>query len=165
MSRKWHSEIQEWDIFDDGGELFHPLLFHTDEWNRQNPGFENAKAYALGTVHRVGAPNNAWTMKRDLGDFTATTGLTVQLTKSLLTYNSNDASFEDIWNLASTMEYANETAGNFVFDTSDSNDSYSGIFDGNFAVYEVEDENVVDEVWADQSGQYDNFGQSYDPLT
>lgn len=43
-----------------------------------------------------------------------------------------------------------------------SDDDYEGHFDGNIAVYEVDDAGITDDVWADKAGEYDNFGQNYD---
>jgi len=52
----------------------------------------------------------------------------------------------------------------FVIDTGSDEDDYSGMFQGDLAVYEVANSNVLDEVWADQAGEYDNFGDVYDEL-
>ncbi len=93
-----------------------------------------------------------------------TTGMTEQLSRTLFEYNSNDAEFEYVWNLASVIETVNRKDGNYIFDTADQDDDYSGFFDGGFAVYEVEDDSLVNEVWQDEAGQYDNFGQVYDKV-
>ena len=171
-TRKWHSEIQEWNIFNEGSELFHPLLFHTDEWNRQNPGFTNAKDQALSTVFAVataeysGYNNDAVGI---LNNITATTGAAKQLTRTLLEYNQeeNNAEFEGIWNLSATAagKYIENPEINGVIDTvTPEEDDYDRYFGGGFGFYEVEDEEIVDEVRQDQAGEYDNFGQAYDGL-
>jgi hypothetical protein len=171
-SGKWHSEIQEWDIFNEGGELFHPLLFHTDEWNRQNPGFKTAKGEATLAITSIATDLFAGDLLAAVdgpetdqeGYFAPTTGLAKQLTRTLLEYNENDANFEDVWRVSSVTEKLRLNGGKYVLDAGEDTKQYSGTFDGSFAVYEVEEEKVVDKVWADRAGQYDNFSQSYDEL-
>lgn len=171
-SRKWHSEIQEWDIFDDGGELFHPLLFHTDEWNRQNPGFENAKAWAATTISRIASNVSDDLLIKAIegeyddrrGSIAPTTGLVNQLTRTTLTYNNNRSDFRDLWDYANLTQSLFIKEGNHIVDTAQEDDDYEGTFEGDLAIYEVDHKNIIDKVWADQAGQYDNFGQSYDQL-
>ena len=172
LTRKWHSEIQEWNVFDDGGELFHPLLFHTDEWNRQKPGFRNAKNWATTTVSNI-ANNTPYgqlaeaaghTDFDEIGNIAPTTGLTRQLTRTMLGYNENDADFQDLWDFANISNTLLLGDGNYIIDTATDEGNYNGVFDGEIAVYEVEDDSVVDEVWEDQAGEYDNFGEKYGDL-
>lgn len=170
-SRRWHSEIQEWPIFNENNETFHPLLFHTDEWNRQNPGFENAKGEAVTTITSIATDLFAGNLSSEVnqsnneeGYFAPTTGLTKQLTRSTLEYNSNDADFESLWEFANLTEKLRLRGGNYVLDTVEEGANYDGVFEGDIAIYEVEDKNIVDSVWSDQAGEYNNFGQVYDKL-
>lgn len=173
-SRRWHSEIQEWPIFNEDSDSFHPLLFHTDEWNRQDPGFMAAKDEALATVFGIGTNeyldynNNADGI---VNNITATTGTTEQLTRTLLEYNELDdgvAEFSDIRDLSNFAvgQYIQDPNINGVIDTVDpeEDDDYDEYFGGGFGFYEVEDESIVEEVRQDQSGEYNNFGQVYDEL-
>jgi len=172
FTRKWHSEIQEWNIFDESGELFHPLLFHTDEWNRQNPGFRRAKGEAYNAIAGIANGTSIFNLSEAIegegserqGSLAPTTGLTKQLTRTMLEYNENNADFQDMWDYANISELLLKKDGNYIIDTASEDESYERVFDGNLAVYEVEDESVVDEVWEDQAGEYDNFGQVYDGL-
>lgn len=171
-SRRWHSEIQEWPIFNEDNDTFHPLLFHTDEWDRQNPGFMAAKDEATLAITSIATDLFAGDLLAAVdgpetnqeGYFAPTTGLAEQLTRTLLEYNKNDANFEDVWRFSSVTEKLRLNGGNYVLDAGEDTEQYSGTFDGSFAVYEVEEEKVVDKVWADRAGQYDNFSQSYDEL-
>ncbi|RNJ26398.1 hypothetical protein [Halosegnis longus] len=87
-----------------------------------------------------------------------------QLSRTTLEYNSNDADFQHLWDFANIVKTMEIKSGTYVIDSGIENDDYDGIFEGSIAVYEIEDESVVDAVWDDQAGEYDNFGQVYDEL-
>jgi hypothetical protein len=59
------------------------------------------------------------------------------------------------------MEYARDRGGNYVFDVAPDSDGYEGVFDGNFAVYEVGYEYVVELVARDADRTFDRFGEVY----
>ncbi|QZP39379.1 twin-arginine translocation signal domain-containing protein [Halobaculum magnesiiphilum] len=169
-SRQMHAPIEEWSVIQgegpSGESRYHPLLFHTDRrMSGQASDFMEAKEIAANTVRNIASGPTPRNKQVDLEhNYSMTTGMTEQLSRTLLEYNSNDADFEDVWNLASVIEDVRRRDGNYIFDTADQNDDYSGFFDGGFAVYEVEDDSVINEVWQDEAGQYDNFGQVYDEL-
>jgi hypothetical protein len=171
-SRRWHGEIQEWPIFNEDNDTFHPLLFHTDEWNRQNPGFMAAKDEAVATITGIGT-NEYLDFKNNadgiVNNITITTSALKQLTRSLLEYNeaaSDVADFSDVRDLANFAvgQYIQDPSINGVLDTAGPDGEYDQYFEGGFSFYEVADENIVKAVRQDRNGQYDNFGQSYDPV-
>ena len=171
-SRQLHAPIDDWEVTQEGAGQHHPILFHTDEWDRQGISFEEAKTRATGMVYGIAADGyfsfNDET-ESVTGDITMTTGATKQLTRTLLEYNTLDdeADFEDIWKLASfaTGKYIQNPAVNGVIDTvRPDDDDYDEYFGGDFAFYEVENEEVVRAVRNDQSHEYDNFGETYAPL-
>lgn len=176
-----HSEIQDWRVISNednvgrGGQpenFHHPVLFHTDEWDREGVSFEDAKDFAVGSIFGIANDahgdynNDAFGITQEI---TMTTGATEQLTRTLLDYNKSgvDADFEDIRNLANFAvgKYIDDPELNGVIDTVEpGDDNYDEYFGGSFAFYEVEDEEIVDEVRTDQSHEYDNFGEVYDQL-
>jgi hypothetical protein len=171
-SNDWHSEIQEWNTFNKDNDTFHPLLFHTDEWNRQNPGFMAAKDEAAATIFGIGT-NEYIDFKNDaegiVNNLTITTSALKQLTRTLLEYNetaSDVADFGDIRDLANFAvgQYIQDPSINGVLDTAGSDGEYARYFKGGFSFYEVADENIVKTVRQDRNGQYDNFGQAYDSI-
>jgi len=174
-SLQLHAPIEEWEVTQEDAGQHHPVLFHTDEWDRQGISFEEAKDEALTMVFGVGT-DNYLDYNRDestsgiVNNITITTGATEQLTRTMLDYNTLDddvADFEDIWNLASVAvgKYIEDPSINGVIDTVDpEDDDYDEYFGGGFAFYEVEDESVVRDVKRDQAGEYDNFGETFDEL-
>jgi hypothetical protein len=155
-SRQMHAPIEEWSVMQGppeedgvyvpghldgpGGNIrFHPLLFHQG-WavSGQASNFMEAKGRAAGAVQGIASgPTEASLQRNEESNYALTTGLTEQLSRTLFEYNSNDADFEDVWNLASAMEQTAGMEGNYIFDTADQDDDYSGFFDGDFAVYEI----------------------------
>jgi len=179
---QFHTEIQDWRVINDPRELGdadnyqHPILFHTEEWDRQGVSFETAKDDAVGMVFDI-ATDDYNSFNRDARarndaisqNITMTTGATEQLTRTMLSYNDSgvDADFSDIRDLASFAvgKYLQDDELNGVIDTVEpGDDSYDEYFGGGFAFYEVEDEEIVDEVRTDQNHEYDNFGEVYDEL-
>ena len=173
-SRQLHAPINDWEVTQEDAGQHHPILFHTDDWDRQGISFEDAKDEALTMIFGVGT-DNYLDYNRDestsgiVNNITATTGTTEQLTRTLLDYNTLEdvAEFEDIRNLASfaTGKYIQDPTINGVIDTiNPETGEYDEYFGGEFAFYEVADETIVRDVKSDQSGEYDNFGQTYDAL-
>ncbi|WP_313694101.1 hypothetical protein [Halorarum halobium] len=174
-SLQMHAPIEEWEVLNGesrwsespgGDQRYHPLLFHQG-WavSGQASDFGEAKGVAAGAIRSIATgPTRESLIEGEGSNYSMTTGMTEQLSRTLFEYNSNDAEFEYVWNLASVIETVNRKDGNYIFDTADQDDDYSGFFDGGFAVYEVEDDSLVNEVWQDEAGQYDNFGQVYDKV-
>lgn len=176
-----HTEIQNWRVIEDPnnearGEptnFHHPVLFHTEDWDRGTvSGFEEAKRWNADMLTGIAAESHRQLREFSEGvfdnpNFAMTTGLQKKGTRTLLEYNNTEeADFQNLWDLANITLMLEDYHGdsNFVIDTGVENDDYNGIFNGNIAVYEVEDESVLEDVWADQTGEYDNFGQVYDEL-
>ena len=182
-SRQFHSEIQDWNVINnDGGargnpeNFHHPVLFHTDEWDREGISFEDAKDQAVEMVYSI-ATDTYNDFNRDalamndapVDNITMTTGATEQLTRTLLDYNKSgvDSDFLDIRHLANFAvgKYLQNEDLNGVIDTIEAGeDSYAEYFSGGFAFYEVDNEDIVDRVRTDQDHEYDNFGDVYDEL-
>lgn len=177
---QFHTEIQDWRVINDPRELGdadryqHPILFHTDEWDRQGVTFEEAKDDAVGMVFDIATEEYVdYNQDEDpvgiVNNITMTTGATEQLTRTMLEYNESgvDADFSDIRDLASFAvgKFIDNPEINGVIDTVEpGDDSYDEYFGGGFAFYEVEDEGIVDEVRNDQDHEYDNFGEVFDEL-
>lgn len=183
-----HAEIQNWRVIEDPNDeargnptnYQHPVLFHTDEWDRGGISFEDAKSSALGMVFGIGTERfNDYTEYDATGivdDITATTAATEQLTRTILEYNSinedDRADFERIRDLANFAvgKYIQNPNTRGVIDTVENGgEEYDEYFGGDFAFYEVDDEDgsnndIIDAVRSDQAGEYDNFGQVYDEL-
>ncbi len=71
-------------------------------------------------------------------------------TEKLRTYNQNDASFEDLKNQSKVINrLINKTEENHVV--------YGDTENPQYAV--VEDDSVIDELWQDEQGKYDDFNQ------
>lgn len=177
---QFHTEIQDWDVINDPStdayDLQHPILFHTDEWDRQGTSFEDAKESAKAMVFSIATEDytsyniDASEMNDAIVDNIAITkGGLEQITRTMLEYNDSsvDADFGDIWDLAGTAvaKYLENPELNGVIDTVEPGDnSYDEYFGGGFAFYEVENEEIVDEVRNDQNHEYDHFGEVYDEL-
>jgi hypothetical protein len=174
-STHYHTEVQEWPFITEG-DHHHPLLFHTDEWNRGDvDGFADAKDHLMSTVFGIATDeylgyNDEESAAGILNNVTATTGAAEQLSRTILEYNTIDdeeVTFDNLWELASAPvgQYIEDPSFNGVIDTVESEgEDYEEYFGGGFALYEVEDEEIVNEVRNDQAGEYDNFGQVYDEL-
>jgi hypothetical protein len=175
-STHYHTPVQDWPFITEG-DHHHPLLFHTDEWNRGDvDGFADAKDHLMSTVFGIATDeylnyNREESAAGILNNITATTGAAEQLSRTILEYNTIDAedvSFDDLWRLASVPvgKYIADPSINGIIDTvSPESDEYDGYFSDGFAFYEVEDERIINEVRNDQAGQYDNFGQTYDEVS
>jgi len=71
---------------------------------------------------------------------------------------------QDLANFAIGQYLQNEDLNGVIDTVEPGEDDYDEYFGGGFAFYEVEDEEIVDEVKTDQSHEYDNFGEVYDGL-
>lgn len=175
-SLQMHCEIQDWSVIQGEGpgnkDRFHPLLFHTERRNNQGTGFEEAKRWNASAITSIASDENTNHMKNTTGVFgnppyAMTTGLQEQVSRTLFEYNTTEESdFQHVWDLANLTVMLEDYHGDgrYVLDTGVKNDDYSGHFTGDVAVYEIADESILDAVWTDQSGEYDNFEQSYDDL-
>ena len=167
-SAQWHPLIEEWSVTDrDGGEpnsMDHPALFHTTDWNRQRLSFETAKSLAVEMINHIATNETRQHNERD-GTVALTTGLTTKLTRTILDYNQrDDADFGYLWDFANVIELARERGGAYVFDVAPEGDGYDGVFQGNFAVYEVAYDYIPEMVHRDGRRRLDNFGQMYGGL-
>ncbi len=174
---EFHTEIQNWSVVGDPDteayDLQHPIMFHTDEWDRQGASLEDAKDSAVEMVFDI-ATEEYIEYNQDnkpvgiVNNITMTTGAAEQLTRTLLDYNEPgvDADFSDIRDLASFAvgKYIDDPELNGVIDTVEGDESYDNYFGDGFAFYEVDDEEIVDKVRTDRRHEYDNFGEVYDEL-
>ncbi|MBP1987145.1 hypothetical protein [Halolamina salifodinae] len=167
-SRQLHPRIENWPVTDDPdgdrgymspNNLAHPLLFHTEGWSRRW-SFPTAKTRATQMVSHIATDPVRSHYDRE-GRVEITTGFLTQLTRTLLTYNDNDAEFAHLRQLSKVMELARELGGSYVVDLPPGSDGYDGVFGGDFAVYEVGYDYVLDLVARDGERQFDTFGETY----
>ena len=164
-----HPPIENWpvtastdnesDELYDPADLSHPLLFHTEGWSR-GWGFTTAKTRATEMVSHIATDPVRSHYDRE-GRVEITTGLLTQLTRTLRSYNDNDAEFDHLRQLANVMELARERGGHYVVDLPSGNADYDGVFDGEFAIYEVGYDYVLDLVARDGDREFDGFGETY----
>jgi uncharacterized protein YukE len=141
----------------DHGEFnryWHPLRFgwegHSDStrW-----GFKGEKTRAGAAVFNIAASMNNYPDNWEgLAESTVapTTGYLQDFTEKLRTYNENDTDFEDLKNQSIVInKMINDTENNHVV--------YGDTENPQYAV--VEDDSVIDEIWEDEEGQYDDFNQ------
>ncbi|WP_353634418.1 hypothetical protein ABSL23_15420 [Halobacterium sp. NMX12-1] len=138
-------------------KYWHPLRFgwegHSDS---QRWDFEQEKRRAAQMVQNMAtSPILASTSGEGSGmetteDIALTTEYLQDFTEKLRTYNQNDANFDELYNQAKVMnELLRNEDGNHVV--------YGDTENPQYAV--VEDDSVIDEVWNDEKGHYDDFNQ------
>ena len=79
-----------------------------------------------------------------------TTEYLKDFTEKLRTYNENDADFEELYNQSKILD-------KMVKDTENNHVVYGDTENPQYAV--VEDESVIEDIWEDEEGQYDDFNQ------
>jgi len=134
---------------------WHPLRFgwegHSDStrWN-----FEEEKRRASVVVrnmassdHPVSAGGVAASDQNSLG---LTTEYLQDFTEKLRTYNENDADFQELYNQSKMID-------KFMHDQKNNHVVYGDTENPQYAV--VEDESVIEGIWGDDQGQYDDFNQ------
>jgi len=142
----------------DHGEFnryWHPLRFGWEEHNNSTRwDFQGEKTRAEAVMFNMagsmdGYPKESW---EGLAESTVatTTGYLKDFTEKLRTYNENDADFEDLKNQSKVFKkMINDTENNHVV--------YGDTKNPQYAV--VEDESVIEDIWEDEEGQYDDFNQ------
>ena len=133
---------------DEFNRYWHPLRFgwegHSDSqrWN-----FKQEKGRAFGVVANMSQSDSD---DRNAENLAPTTGYLQDFTEKLRTYNQNNADFEELKNQAKVMDkLMKEEKNNHVI--------YGDIENPQYAV--VEDESVIEDIWEDEEGQYDDFNQ------
>ncbi|MFC7059621.1 hypothetical protein [Halovenus salina] len=140
---------------DEFNTYWHPLRFgwegHSDSarWN-----FEEEKRKATGVIrmmassyHPESAAGVGASNQNRLG---ITTEYLQDFTEKLRTYNENDANFDELHNQAKILDklYRKQDENNVI---------YGDTENPQYAV--VDDESVIEEIWQDEQGQYDDFNQ------
>jgi len=142
----------------DHGEFnryWHPLRFGWEEHsNSTRWDFRGEKTRAGAVMFNMagsmdGYPEENW---EGLSESTVapTTGYLQDFTEKLRTYNENDADFEDLKNQSKVFKkMINDTENNHVV--------YGDTENPQYAV--VEDDEIIEDIWEDEQGQYDDFNQ------
>ncbi|WP_147301789.1 hypothetical protein [Haloferax sp. Atlit-48N] len=134
-------------------EYWHPLRFgwekdeDTSSW-----GFEQKKRSAVsafgGMSNSLHAENNPVPGASDT--VAPTTEYVVDFTEKLRTFNQNDIKFETLYNQSKVLE-------KMVMDEDTNYITYGTTENPQYAV--VADDSLVEGVWEDRSGEYDDFSQ------
>ncbi|WP_239640649.1 hypothetical protein [Haloferax denitrificans] len=134
-------------------EHWHPLRFgwENDE-NTSSLGFESKKGKAVRTI---GEMANSLYHQDDPhpghGETVApTTEYVVDFTEKLRNFNQNDVKFQKLYNQAKVLEklVRTEDKNHVVYGTTEN---------PQYAV--VEDDSLIEDIWEDSSGEYDDFNQ------
>jgi len=97
--------------------------------------------------HPVSAGGVAASDQNSLG---LTTEYLQDFTEKLRTYNENDADFQELYNQSKMID-------KFMHDQKNNHVVYGDTENPQYAV--VEDESVIEGIWGDDQGQYDDFNQ------
>ncbi|MDL0138816.1 hypothetical protein PNP85_04785, partial [Halobacterium salinarum] len=133
---------------DEFNRYWHPLRFGWDEYSdstRWEFEQEKGRAFAVAANMTQSVRDN-----RSADTLTPTTGYLQDFTEKLRTYNQNDADFEELYNQAKIMD-------KLMRDEENNHVVYGDTENPQCAV--IEDDEVVDEVWEDEDGKYDDFDQ------
>ena len=135
----------------DHGEFnryWHPLRFGWEEHsNSTRWNFKQEKGRAFGVVANMAQSVRD---KRTAEKLAPTTGYLQDFTEKLRTYNENDADFEKLYNQAKVMD-------RLMKDEENNHVVYGDTENPQYAV--VEDDSVIEDIWEDEQGQYDDFNQ------
>lgn len=134
-------------------EYWHPLRFgwekdeDTSSW-----GFEEKKRSAVsafgGMSNSLHAENNPVPGASDT--VAPTTEYVVDFTEKLRNFNQNDIKFETLYNQSKVLE-------KMVMDEDTNHVIYGTTENPQYAV--VEDDSLIEDVWEDRNGEYDDFNQ------
>ena len=163
LTSSYNAPIEESDYLTPGTEGFqaywHPLRFGWEQHsNSKRWNFEGEKRRAAEAVKSMATSSNLSPVSEretgvsmeDAERVTATTEYLQDFTEKLRTYNQNDADFDRLYNQAKTMnELLRDAENNHVI--------YGDTENPQYAV--VEDESVIEDIWQDEQGQYDDFNQ------
>ncbi|WP_424006709.1 hypothetical protein [Haloferax denitrificans] len=134
-------------------EYWHPLRFgwEKDE-DTSSLGFENKKRSAVsafgGMSNSLHAEENPVPGASDT--VAPTTEYVVDFTEKLRNFNQNDTDFETLYNQSKVLE-------KMVMDENTNHVIYGTTENPQYAV--VEDDSLIEDVWEDSSGEYDDFNQ------
>ena len=135
----------------DHGEFnryWHPLRFGWEEHsNSTRWNFEEEKGRAFGIVANM---TQSIRDERTIEKLAPTTGYLQDFTEKLRTYNQNDADFGELKNQAKVMD-------KMMKDEENNHVVYGDTENPQYAV--VEDEEIIEDIWQDEQGQYDDFNQ------
>ncbi|WP_367996101.1 hypothetical protein [Haloferax volcanii] len=134
-------------------EYWHPLRFGWEKDEDTSPlGFEDKKRSAVsafgGMSNSLHAENNPVPGASDT--VAPTTEYVVDFTEKLRNFNQNDIKFETLYNQSKVLE-------KMVMDEDTNHIIYGKTENPQYAV--VADDSLVEGVWEDRSGEYDDFSQ------
>jgi len=135
---------------DEFNRYWHPLRFGWGGYtNSPRWDFRGEKSRALAAVMNIASSIQSEEVIRRVG-VVPTTGYLKDFTEKLRTYNENDTGFSRLHNqskLLRKLEYWDDNQ--YVVYGTTANPQYAA----------VKDFGIVDEIWVDQNGQYDDFDQ------
>ncbi|WP_218778831.1 hypothetical protein [Halobacterium hubeiense] len=136
-------------------KYWHPLRFGWDGYSdSQRWNFEEEKRKASGIVRNIASslhPEDAAGMgASDQNSLGITTEYLQDFTEKLRTYNQNDADFQELYNQSKILD-------KLFRDEENNHVIYGDTENAQYAV--VEDSSVIEEVWQDEQGRYDDFDQ------
>nr|WP_255313482.1 hypothetical protein [Halobacterium sp. GN101] len=158
LTSSYNAPIEQSDYLTPGTEAFnaywHPLRFGWEEHsNSKRWNFEGEKTRAAAAVFNIAGSIDSYPDNWEgLAESTVapTTGYLQDFTEKLRTYNQNDAAFKNLKNQSKVInKLINETEENHVI--------YGDTENPQYAV--VEDESVLEDIWEDEQGRYDDFNQ------
>jgi len=161
LTSSYNAPIEESDYLTPGTEGFqaywHPLRFgweqhsNSKRWNfegEKRRAAEAVKSMATSTRLAEVETNKSSMERRDT--IAPTTEYIQDFTEKLRTYNQNNAEFSELYNQAKVMN-------KLMKDRKTNHVIYGDTENPQYAV--VEDESVIEDIWQDEQGQYDDFNQ------
>jgi hypothetical protein len=161
LTSSYNAPIEQSDYLTPGTEGFnaywHPLRFgweqhsNSERWNfegEKRRAAEAVKSMATSTRLAEVETNKSSMERRDT--IAPTTEYIQDFTEKLRTYNQNNAEFSELYNQAKVMN-------KLMKDRKTNHVIYGDTENPQYAV--VEDESVIDDIWQDEQGQYDDFNQ------
>jgi hypothetical protein len=139
---------------DEFNRYWHPLRFGWDGHSDSNRWeFQGEKWRAAAAVFNIAGSIDSYPDNWDgLTESTVapTTDYLQDFTETLRTYNQNAINFERLYNQSKIIS-------KLIFDTENNHVIYGNTENPQYAV--VEDDSVIEEVWQDEQGRYDDFDQ------
>ena len=158
LTSSYNAPVEQSDYLTPGTEGFnaywHPLRFGWEQHsNSTRWNFKGEKWRAAAAVFNIAGSIDSYPENWEgLSESTVapTTGYLQDFTEKLRTYNENDANFDELRNQSKVInKMINDTENNHII--------YGDTENPQYAV--VEDEEIIDEIWQDEEGQYDDFNQ------
>lgn len=161
LTSSYNAPIEQSDYLTPGTEGFnaywHPLRFGWEQHsNSQRWNFEGEKRRATEAVKSMATSTSLAEVETNKSSMerretiAPTTEYIQDFTEKLRTYNQNNAEFQELYNQAKVMnELMKDRETNHII--------YGDTENPQYAV--VEDDSVIEDIWQDEQGHYDDFNQ------